>query len=187
EHPDLRARRAARVEAEARVEVAEREAWPTPVFGVQLAREGSAGSPPNHIVLGTVEVPVPLWQLNREERAARRVDADVARAEESVAARALRAQVARAHAELLGARDRLSLYTATIAPRLEESFELLRRGFAAGEVSVLDLSSVRERWLAAQRDGLAAYADYYRAAAELEFALGIELRALGSSVTAGAP
>lgn len=183
EHPELRARRAARAEAEARAELAEREAWPTPVLGVQFSREGSVGSPPNHIVLGTVEVPVPLWQRNREARIESRVDVDVARTEESAAARALHAEVARAHAELGSARERLSIYTTAIAPQLEESFDLLRRGFVAGEVSVLDLGSVRERWLGARRDALAAYADYYRAATELEFALGIGLGALGS----GAP
>lgn len=182
-HPELRARRAMVSEAHARVELADREAWPMPVLGMQVAREGAAGSPANYIVLGTLGLPLPFWQLNQGERARRRVDEDVAQAEERATVRALQARIARAHAELVAAGERLSLFTSNVIPPFEESLALLRRGFEAGEISLLNIAVARERFFAARRDALAAYADYYRAFAELEFAAGSELP-LASSLPA---
>lgn len=184
-HPELRARQAAVAEAHARVELADREAWPAPVFGALVAREGSAGSPANYIVLGTLGLPLPFWQLNQGERARARVDEDVARAEESATARALRARIARAHAELASASERLSLFTSTVAPQLEDSLALLRRGFDAGEIPLLNVAVARDQFLAALRDALIAYADYYRALAELEFAVGAALPDASSAATTG--
>jgi cobalt-zinc-cadmium efflux system outer membrane protein len=175
QHPELKAHRAAVAEARARAELADRDAWPTPVLGVQVAREGSAGSPANYIALGTLATPLPFWQLNREERARSRVDRDVAEAEEKAAAEALRARIARAHAELTAAAERLALFATTLAPQLERSLDLLRRGLEAGELPLLEVAVARERFLSAQRDVLGIYADYYRAQAELEAALGAEL------------
>jgi cobalt-zinc-cadmium efflux system outer membrane protein len=187
-HPELRARQAAVAEAQARVELADREAWPAPVFGALVAREGSAGSPANYIVLGTLGLPLPFWQLNQAERARARVDVDVARAEESATARALRARIARAHAEVASASERLSLFTSTVAPQLENNLALLRRGFDAGEIPLLNVAVARDQFLAALRDALIAYADYYRAHAELEFAVGAELPgATSDAKTGGVP
>jgi cobalt-zinc-cadmium efflux system outer membrane protein len=174
-HPELRARRASVLEARARVELADREAWPTPTFGVQVAREGSAGSPANYIVLGTVGFALPLWQQHQGERARRRVDLDVARAEEEAAARAILARLARAHAELEVAVERVGLARAGVLPALEESLTLLQRGFDAGELPLFEVSFARERFLAAQRDAIAAHGEYCRALAELEYAVGAAL------------
>ncbi len=174
-HPELLVRRAVRDEAQARVELADREAWPTPVLGVQVAREGSAGSPANYIVLGTLGVPLNLWQRNQGERAQRRVDQDVARTEESVATRALHARIARAHAELSAASEALELFTSSVSPALEESLTLLQRGFDAGELPLLTVAAARERFLSTQHQTLIAYSDYYRALADLESAVGAEL------------
>jgi cobalt-zinc-cadmium efflux system outer membrane protein len=184
-HPELRARQAAVAEAHSRVELADRQAWPAPVFGALVAREGSAGSPANYIVLGTLGLPLPFWQLNQGERARARVDEDVARAEESATARALQARIARAHAELVSASGRLSLFTSTVAPQLEDNLALLRRGFDAGEIPLLNVAVARDQFLAALRDALIAYADYYRALAELEFAVGAELPDASPAATSG--
>jgi cobalt-zinc-cadmium efflux system outer membrane protein len=178
-HPELVARRAAVAESQARLKLAEKEAWPMPVLGAQVSREGSAGAPANYIVLGTIGLPLSLWQRNQGEVARSHVDEEVARLEESVATRALRARLTSAHAELESATERLRLYLEAVQPRLEQSLVLLQRGFAAGEFSVLNVAVARERLLAAEREGLDAYADYYRALAELEFAAGAELNGGG--------
>lgn len=174
-HPTLRASQALVEEATTRVTLAEREAWPTPSIGVQVAREGSAGSPANYVVLGTLGVPLPLWQVAQGERARRQVDREVAQAEQAVAQVALRTQIAQAHAELSAATDRLALFTSGVAPQLAESLDLLRRGFQAGELPLLNVSVARERFLAAENEALDAYADYYRARADLEYAVGTPL------------
>jgi len=154
-HPALRARQAATAEAHARVEVAAREGWPAPVFGVQVAREGSAGSPANYIVLGTLGLALPLWQRNQGERARALVDEDVSRAEESVAARAVRLRIARAHAELSSAAERIALFESASVPALEDGLVLLERGFAQGEVPLFAVTSARARFVEAQRAALA--------------------------------
>ena len=59
-HPSLRVRALAVAEADARVRLEDREAWPEPTLGFAYAREadGSAGA---DIWLFTVGVPIPLW------------------------------------------------------------------------------------------------------------------------------
>lgn len=177
-HPELRVRRAAVAEARSRVDLADREAWPTPTLGVSLTREGRGGVPtedPSYIVLGTLGLPLPFWQRNQGERARARVDEDVARAEESTTERVLRARIARAHSDLRAAAERLHVFTSAVTPSLEDSLTLLRRGLDAGELSLIDVAVARERFLQTQRDALAAYEDYYRALVELEYVVGSEL------------
>lgn len=185
-HPELAARRAESAEVAAEVELAEREAWPTPVLGVQVVREGAVTSPPNYSVLGTVGVPLPLWQRNHGERARRRAEARRAEVEQAVAANALRAEVARAHAELSAARARVELYRQSVAPELESSLDLLRRGLTAGELSFGEVAAARERLLGAERDALGAWADYHAALAALEHASGVESPAREPGVLQGA-
>jgi cobalt-zinc-cadmium efflux system outer membrane protein len=186
-HPELRSRRAATAEAHARAELADREAWPTPIFGVSVAREGrgaTATESTSYIVLGTVGLPLPFWQLNQGERARAHVDVEVARTEESTTARTLRARIARAHSALRAAAERVQVFTSAVTPSLEDSLALLRRGLDAGEISLLDVAVARERFLQTQRDALSAYEDYYRALVELEYVVGAELEAMvGAELT----
>lgn len=177
-HPELLARRAGAAEARMNVQVADREAWPTPVFGVQLTREGGVGSPNNDVLLGTLQVPLPLWARNQGQRAERRVDEDVARAEEALLRQALAGRIARAHAELAAAAARVELFTSGVAPSLEQGLALIQRGFDAGELPLASVADARERLLEVQLSALEAYADYYRALAELESAAGAPLDSL---------
>jgi cobalt-zinc-cadmium efflux system outer membrane protein len=179
-HAALVARRAAVDEAARRVAVAEREAWPVPAFGVQVAREGSAGSPANTVVLGTLGVPLPLWQQNQGETAHRRVDEAVARAEAAAAERANRVAVLAAHTALVAAAERVALWTDGIVAPLDENLAVLQRGFAAGEFALVDVTVARERFLAAERDALDAIVDYHVARADLEYAVGAPLPAAAS-------
>jgi len=185
-HPELVVRRAATAEAQARAKLADREAWPTPVFGVSVTREGrraASTEPESYLVQGTVGVPLPLWQRNQGERARARVDDEVARAEETTTATALRARIARAHAELRAAVERLQVFTAVVTPSLDDSLALLRRGLDAGEIPILDVAVARERFLQTQRDALSAYEDYYRALVEIEYVVGAELPAASDGGT----
>jgi outer membrane protein, heavy metal efflux system len=179
-HPELLARRAGTVEAQTNVRLADREAWPTPVLGVQLTREGGVRGPNNDILLGTLQVPLPFWDLNQGERAERRVDEELARAEEEVTRNALQGRIARAHSELAAASARVALFTSGAGASLEESLSLIQRGFDAGELPLSRVADARERLLEVQLSALEAYADYYRARAELESALGAPLDALAA-------
>src|SRR5690606_4445793 len=79
--PRLRTLHAARTEAEARARAADREAWPEPELGVQVTREGAPDGLEETIVLGTVSLPIPVFQLNQEARATARAEARIADAE----------------------------------------------------------------------------------------------------------
>ncbi|MCC6215322.1 MAG: TolC family protein [Polyangiaceae bacterium] len=186
-HPELRARHAAVSEASARVALAERETRAVPVVGVELGREGSPRGAASHLVLGTLEVELPIWQTNRGQQARRRADLEVARAEEALAARSLRLRILQAHAAVVAAAAQVTLLRAAVAAPLEENLALLRRGFAAGELPLLDVTAARERFLAFERDAVDAHDEYYRALAELEYVVGAPLaRAVGGAVARGA-
>jgi len=181
-HPELAVRRAAVSEARTRAELADRQAWPVPVLGVELAREGSVGSPTNYIVLGTLQLPLPLWQRNQGERAQWRAEGAFHRAEGDMERHALAVRLARAHGELSSAAARLDVYTGETATALSDTLTLVERGFAAGEIALVELLAARQRLLGVETARLDAYADYYRALADLESASGRDFR-----VTRGAP
>jgi cobalt-zinc-cadmium efflux system outer membrane protein len=178
-HPELSARRIGVAEAQARTRVAEREAWASPVLGVSLSREahrtGERSEGPNYIVLGTLGLALPFWQQNQMERGRAHADAAVARAETSAEESRLQVRVARAHAQLSAAVERVRLFGAEVAPALEDSLELLRRGMEAGEIPLLTVAVARERFLQSQRSALDAYADYFTALAEFEYVAGVTL------------
>ena len=125
----------------------------------------------------TLGVTLPLWRRNAGERARARVDENVVRAEERAAERALRSRIAEAHSALDFAARRVALFAAEVRPSLADSLALLQRAFDAGELPLLLVATARERFLRARGDALEAYADYYRALAELDFAMGAELPA----------
>ncbi|MET0385023.1 MAG: TolC family protein [Polyangiales bacterium] len=177
-HPELASKQAAVEEARARVTLAERDASPSPTLGIQVAREAHRagdGEGVNYIVLGSIGLSLPVWQRNQEERARARTDQAVAQGEHSATTLVLRVRIAKVHAQLLAAAERLRLFSAEIAPSLESSLALLRRGLEAGELPIVDVAVARERFLQTQRDALDAYGAYYRALAELEYLAGAPL------------
>lgn len=173
EHPELGLRRAVVQAATAEVALREREAWPAPVLGASVTREGS--SPESYTVLGTIGVALPLWRRGQGERRAAEVELSLAQAAEKAAARALESRITQAQIVLSAAAARLALYDRRVAPSLERGLALLERGFQAGELPLSTVTVARERFLSAERDALVAYAEYFRAQAELELAVGTDL------------
>jgi cobalt-zinc-cadmium efflux system outer membrane protein len=188
-HPEALAARAATAEAHARVALADKEAWPTPVLGVHFEREGAVdpSSPTNYILLATIGVALPFFHTNQAERARARADASVAVAEADAAARARAARIAQAHADMQSSYERAALLQKSANAPLEDSLQLLQRGFDSGEIPLLEVAVARERFLQAQRDTLDAYADYYRARAQLEDAVGRALLAPDAREPGGTP
>lgn len=175
--PVLRTLSASIAEAEARVELADREAWPEPAIGVQIVREGAEGgsSASETVVLGTLSVPIPLWRRNQGDRAAARAELAISSEQASAFARRLGARLARTKGAVDAAARRVAAYGEKILPRFEENLRLIRRAYELGEIDILEVSVARERFLRIQTAALDAYADYFRAAAELESAVGADL------------
>ncbi|MBK8482451.1 MAG: TolC family protein [Proteobacteria bacterium] len=174
--PSLRAGGARVREAEARVSLADREAWPRPSLGVQYRREGNpTDEGAYNVVMGVVSIPIPIFQTNQAERARARADVTVAEAELAATRTLLEGQIAEARSEVIAAAQRTRAYGTEILPRFEENLTLLRRSFELGEIDILALSTGRERFLRIQSDALGAQIDYFFALAGLERVVGVDL------------
>jgi len=166
--------------AEARVEREDREAWPDPSLGVRYAREGEPGGA-SHVWMGTVRIPLPLWERNQAGRARARAELGVARAKRGSFERALEARIAASVVRVDAAAERVALYERDILPAFEGNLYKLNRAFVLGEIDVLKLSLIQQRILVAETDALAASEDYYDAVAALEALSGVEVLAEGAS------
>ncbi len=175
-HPGIAARQSAVGEAEARVKLEDREAWPEPIIGVRYTRE----SLPNvqiheHIVQGTMALPLPFSQRNQEGRALARADLSVRKAKEQSFRQTLQARLRRAAITVDADANRIAAYGTEILPAFEGNLTLLRRAFELGEVDLLQVLVARERLLRIQQDALTAHQDYYRDVAALEAEVGTEV------------
>jgi cobalt-zinc-cadmium efflux system outer membrane protein len=175
-HPGLAARAAAVEEAEARLGLENREAWPEPVLGVAYTREAL----PNvhiheHIVQGTIALPLPFSQRNQQGRADARANLAIRRAEQRAFGQALETRLTRAAMSVDADADRIAAYGTEILPAFEGNLSLLRRAFELGEVDLLQVLVARERLLRIQQDALTAHQDYYRDVAALEAEVGTEV------------
>jgi outer membrane protein, heavy metal efflux system len=174
--PSLRAAAARVGETQARVALADREAWPKPSLGVQYNREGNPANEGTYdIVMGVVSVPITSFQRNQGERAQAGADMTVAEAELDASERLLEGQIAEARSAVVAAEKRTRAYGTEVLPRFEENITLLRRAFELGEIDILALSTGRERFLRIQSDALAAQLDYFVALAGLERVVGVDL------------
>lgn len=173
--PRLRTLEAARTEAQAQARVAERDRWPEPTVGVQLTREGAEGGFEETIVLGSLSVPIPLARRNQGERARTQAREEVAGAELSAFTARLAGSIEQHRSTLTAAAARVRTYGVAILPAFEENLRLIHRAFELGEIDILQVSVARERFLRIQTDALDAYADYFRAVANLEGVIGADL------------
>jgi len=174
--PSLRAGAARVREAEAKRELASREAWLRPSLGAQYRREGNPTTEGAYdIVMGTVSTSIPIFQLNQGDRARADAEVDVVSAQLDATRRLLDGQIAEARSEVVAAAARTKAYGTEILPRFEENLTLLRRSFELGEIDLLALSTGRERFLRIQNDALLAQQDYFVALAGLERVVGVDL------------
>lgn len=176
QHPGIAARATAVEEAEARVRLEDREAWPEPSLGVMYTRE----SLPNiriheHIVQGTMILPIPFSQRNQAGRARARAELGVRQAEQESFRQTLQARLTRAAIAVDADANRIAAYGTEILPAFEGNLKLLRRAFELGEVDLLQVLVARERLLRIQQDALTAHQDYYRDIAALEAEVGTEI------------
>lgn len=180
--PELRLRRAEIDAAKAHVSLADREAFPKPAIGVSYSAEGVApgSTATQHIVLGTIEVPLPFWRQNDGERARAKADLAIAEAEANAVVASLENRVARAKARVDADAKRIALHTNEVLPAVEENLKLVQTGFTLGESDITDVMLARERLLTSRREALAAYRDYFTALADLEAEVGAEVGATES-------
>ncbi|WP_434044023.1 MULTISPECIES: TolC family protein [Sorangium] len=184
--PEVALFRARLGEAEARRASAARAALPQPTLGVgvEVERErgeaapaspdGATGARHERSQLQiSLSVPLPLFDRNEAERARALADASTAGEQGAIAARQIRAAVARAKAAVDASWTALARWQA-IAPRLDEAQAMVEKGHAAGQVDLFDTLASAERVARARVQILEARAAYLKARAELSRALGEE-------------
>lgn len=175
--PALRVRRAEIEAAKATLALADREAFPKPALAVSYAAEGVAPgfNATQQIVVGTVEIPLPVWRQNDGERARARAELAIAEAEERALVQTLENRIARAKARLDADAKRVALHMSEILPAADENVRLIQKAFSLGETDITAVMLARERLITARREALAAYRDYFDALAELEAEVGAEV------------
>lgn len=166
--------------AEARVEREDREGTLEPTLGVRYGREAEPDATA-HVVVGTVQIPIPIWQRNQAGRARARADLGMQRAKQRAFAIALGARIAEARVRVEAAAQRIEVFGADLMPAFARNLGKLQRAFELGEIDVLQLAQLQERLLVTQDAALVALEDYYDALAELEGLSGVEL--LGREVS----
>lgn len=174
-NPRLRHRRAALEEVRSREALAEREAWPEPSIGARYIFEGApGGGTPEHVLMGLLSLPFPVAQLNQAERAGAAARADVTLAELEGFEAALAARLEERRSAVEAAAERVRVFGHDVLPNFAASLEELTRAFELGEIDLVRLSFAVERFLSAQREALAAHADYAASVSSLEALLGDE-------------
>ncbi len=162
-------------EAEARARLARRSAFPDLSLGASYSREKEIGGEANHIVMGSVGLPIPLWRRNQGPRARAAARAAVARARYAGQRRRLQASVLRAAAAANAARQRVEIFGSEVVPAFSRNLLLVSRSFQEGKVDALQVMVARGRFLQIQRAALDAHQDYYKAHALLEAVVGKEV------------
>jgi cobalt-zinc-cadmium efflux system outer membrane protein len=173
-HPSLRTRALSVAQAESRVRLEEREAWPEPTVGLAYAREGEPSDAPD-VWLVTLGVPMPLWNRNQGGRARASVALDTARTQQETLGQRLHIQLERAASALDAAAERVRIYGDDIMPAMRRNLDLIREAYDVGEIDIHAVSQTRERVLATQERAIAARAEYYQALVNLEVLVGTEL------------
>jgi len=175
--PTLRQLDAATRVAEADLQAARREAWPSPTVGVSYAHEGSTttagnNSPASDILMGTLQIPIPAFARNQGPVARRHADVQVARARQRAVSIQFDSVVAAAVARMDAAARRSRGLEEGVVTGFERSSTALQRAYEVGELGYLEVAQALERLWNAREQALAARSDYYDAFADLERLVG---------------
>ncbi len=181
-HPSFRVRSLAVAEAESRMRLAGRKAWPAPTLGLAYSQEGGEVPTPK-IWAVTLGIPFPLWNRNQGERAGAEVALDVARTERDALHRSWWSRLDRVAVEVNAAAQSVAIYGTDIVPTVETNLALIRRAYELGEIDIQAVSQTRERVLESQQRAIDAQAAYVSALAEIEGLLGTEVEEALQEIT----
>jgi outer membrane protein TolC len=95
-----------------------------------------------------------------------------ARSERLALEQAVRRDVLLAYQRWEAARRSLDVYTRTVLPENQQSFQIIQLSYRLGELRLLDVVSQQRLFLEAQSNVITAQRTYYTAWVELESAIG---------------
>lgn len=163
--PDLAAREAAVREAEALRALAGRETIPNVRISALAARSTDGGKPWFGVAFA---LPVPLWNWNRGEVAARAAVVDRAGLERQATELAVRAQVEEAYGAYLSAAEEERVYQTTVLQPAGETQQRLEIAFRAGKLNLSAVLLLRNQLLEAETGYWEAWLARRQALARLE-------------------
>ncbi|HEY0712509.1 MAG TPA: TolC family protein [Polyangia bacterium] len=165
--PDLRAARLDVEAAKAAKSLAAREGVPDVRIGASYGKEEDA-----NVVLGTLSVPIPLFQRNQAARG--EAAARIARAEATLEGfeRQVREEVQLAVQHYKSASAAAKVYAGEVLAALQDNAALVNEAYRAGKVNLFELAFMRRETLEAQRSYIDVLEELAEARSELERAVG---------------
>jgi len=123
-----------------------------------------------------VSVSVPLFVFYQFDGEIKKAEVAVNSAEEDLQRiRALaRADIARSRADLESAQERVQRYTGSLLKEAQKAADAAEYAYKRGAVGVTDLLDARRTWYATRLDAAAAQADYAKALAAWQAAIGAD-------------
>ena len=175
-NPELRVRHAALEEARRREMLAARDAWAEPQVGFQYGYEcAPGGGAAEHIVMGMLQLPFPIFDLNRAARARTTAEREVAEVEQHNLEVVLATRLERLRTEVEISAQRIDALRERVLPNIETNLAMLQRAYELGDYDVLQVSVGIERLLATRAEALDAYRRHFDALAMLQAAVGSDL------------
>jgi len=172
--PELATARKLYEESEEALRLACIQQWPWFRFGPAYARDEIDGKPGNRFGLG-LGIDLPFANLNQGEIAIREAERERLRTDFKAALHQGRAEVVSAFRDLKAEEKLIRLYEETIRPALEESVRLAEAGIESREFNLLQVITTQEKVLRARRENIDALLRYWKAAFDLERALGASI------------
>lgn len=180
--PVLRAHAAETAAAKVERDLAAREAIVSPKLGVFYAHESAPqGGPANDIVLGQLQVPLPMFDTNQRGRALAEAGVAIAAREAEIARDTLDGDVAAAHAHASAAYAEWRALDGAVQGALAQHIAVLDAAFAAGDIDVFDLLQTKRDVFDTAMRAHDAHAAYVEAACALEQRVGTPLDVTSAS------
>ena len=167
--PDIAARAAAVREANARVSLARREAFPDLLFRASWERVEATGA---HTVRPGIGFTIPAFNRNRGEIQARRAASLQAQLHQATVATRVRLEVSRAVASYRSAAAEADVLASTVLTPARENRRLLEIAFREGKVGLPVLLLIRNQVIDAELEYWAAWLAEREALADLAEATG---------------
>lgn len=169
--PDLLAVKETYEQAEQSLRIAYLQRWPWLRFGPAYARDEIDGQAGNRWGIG-LGIDLPVLNLNQGEIA--RLEAVRDRVREGFTSKlhAARAEANEAYRSLRAQERLIRLFEESVRPALEENARLTEAGFEIGELNLIHVITTQDKVLKSRREYLESQLDYWKAAFDLERALG---------------
>jgi cobalt-zinc-cadmium efflux system outer membrane protein len=173
--PELAAARQEYEQAQQQLRLAYIQRIPWFRFGPAYERDGGPGEGSiNKLGLGLM-FEIPLSNLNEGELVRLEAGRDKLRDAFSARVHAARAEVQEAHERLLAQQRLVQVFEDSVRPALEENAALTDAAVELGDVNVLQFVTAQDKVLRGRREFVDARLEYWKAAFDLERALGARL------------